>query len=334
MMAPLENAAIYIVPFLLIITFIVTIHELGHFLTARAFGVAVDRFSVGFGRALVSVKDRWGVEWRIAWLPLGGYVRFAGDENMASVPDQDDLAELRAHIAAREGVGAEKRYFPFKPLWQRALVVAAGPVANFVLAIGLFAILFGVFGEPVASMRVAQVLPGRPAAQAGIQSGDVIDAVDGRKLSTFEDLQGYVQDRPGVPLRLSVERQGRRFDVSVTPGASIEKNPMGGTVKVGLLGVSADATLRHYGPLEAIGRGAAKSWEVVDRTGYYVGRLIAGKADWPFAGILGTAHATGALTQEAVDASHSQHVNLAVVLFASYQHIAALLSVSVGLVNL
>jgi regulator of sigma E protease len=107
MLAFLTNAAIIIVPFLVIITFIVTIHELGHFLTARACGVAVDRFSIGFGRAIFSFKDRWGVEWRLAWLPLGGYVRFAGDENAASVPDQTDLDDLRTRIAAKEGDGAE-----------------------------------------------------------------------------------------------------------------------------------------------------------------------------------------------------------------------------------
>src|SRR5277367_2707019 len=102
MLAFLANAALYVVPFLFLITVIVTVHEFGHFLTARACGVAVDRFSVGFGRAIVSFKDRWGVEWRLAWLPLGGYVKFAGDENAASVPDQEDLSELRREIISRE----------------------------------------------------------------------------------------------------------------------------------------------------------------------------------------------------------------------------------------
>jgi regulator of sigma E protease len=146
MLAFLANAALYVVPFIVIITFIVTIHELGHFLVARAFGIAVDRFSVGFGRTIVAIKDRWGVEWRIAWLPLGGYVKFSGDENVASVPDEDDLESLRARIIQREGAGAEKRYFAFKPLWQRALVVVAGPAANFVLSIALIAILIGSLG--------------------------------------------------------------------------------------------------------------------------------------------------------------------------------------------
>src|SRR5579871_2242510 len=117
MLAFLETAAINVAPFLVVITLIVTIHELGHFLTARACGVAVDRFSIGFGRAIASFRDRWGTEWRLAWLPLGGYVRFAGDDNAASVPDEADLDDLRTRIIAREGVGAERRYFYFKPLW-------------------------------------------------------------------------------------------------------------------------------------------------------------------------------------------------------------------------
>ena len=334
MLAPLANAAIYVVPFLLVITFIITIHELGHFLTARAFGVAVDRFSIGFGRAIASFRDKWGVEWRIAWLPLGGYVKFAGDENVASVPDQDDLNELRKRIQLKEGVGAEKRYFPFKPLWQRALVVVAGPAANFLLAIVIFTGLFWAFGEPVASTRVESVQADRPAAQAGVLPGDVIVAIDGHKLGTFEDLQSYVLDRPATPMRLTLERAGRSLDLPLTSGVSIEKNPMGGTVSIGVLGVVSKGAFRRYGPIQALERGAAKTWMVVDKTGYYVGRLFAGKADWPFGGIIGTAHATAAVTHEAIDDSQSQHVNLALVLLVSYLNIAALLSVSIGLVNL
>ena len=188
MLAFLANAALYVVPFLAIITLIVTVHELGHFLVARACGVAVDRFSIGFGRAIASLRDPWGVEWRIAWLPLGGYVRFAGDDNPASVPDQDDLEALRASIVAREGAARVGRYFAFKPLWQRALVVLAGPVTNFVLAIFLFAVLFATVGHPVASTHVEGVKPGSAAAVAGLRKGDVVLAIDGRRLSDLDHL--------------------------------------------------------------------------------------------------------------------------------------------------
>src|SRR4051794_37603746 len=113
-----HTALIYILPFLAVLTLVITVHEFGHFIVARLCGVAVDRFSIGFGRAIFSWKAKDGMEWRIGWLPLGGYVRFAGDESVASIPDADDLADLRRQVVAQEGPGALKRYFHFKPLWQ------------------------------------------------------------------------------------------------------------------------------------------------------------------------------------------------------------------------
>ena len=125
-----QSALITIASFLFVLTFVVTVHELGHFAAAKSFGVAIDRFSIGFGRAIASWYDRSGVEWRIGWAPFGGYVRFKGDENAASVPDQNDLAAMREWIEYDEGKEAVKRYFHFKPLWQRAIIVAAGPIAE------------------------------------------------------------------------------------------------------------------------------------------------------------------------------------------------------------
>jgi regulator of sigma E protease len=163
----LGQALLYIVPFLLVLTFIVTIHELGHFLVARAFRVKIDRFSVGFGKTIFSRTDRHGTEWRMAWLPLGGYVKFSGDLDASSVPDQAGLAELRQRVIAESGPGAERDYFHFKPIWQRALIVAAGPAANFLLAMVLFTVLFSVVGERILAPRVAAVERGSPAAEAG-----------------------------------------------------------------------------------------------------------------------------------------------------------------------
>ena len=157
MIAFLQSLVLLVAPLLVVITLIITVHELGHFLTARAFGVAIERFSIGFGRALVSWHDRAGVEWRIAWAPLGGYVLFALDENVASVPDQEDLEVMRARIVALEGRGAEKKYLPFKPIWQRALIAVAGPMANFLLAIALFTLLFSTVGQSVSPFSIAQV---------------------------------------------------------------------------------------------------------------------------------------------------------------------------------
>src|SRR3954452_14839769 len=135
----LDNILLYVVPIVVLLGVVVTVHEGGHFLAARLLGTAVERFSIGFGRAIFKRTDRAGVEWRVGWLPLGGYVKFAGDENASSVPDQESLEELRREIVAREGEGALARYFHFMPLWRRAIIVAAGPVANFLLALAIFA---------------------------------------------------------------------------------------------------------------------------------------------------------------------------------------------------
>jgi regulator of sigma E protease len=334
MLAFLANAALYVVPFLFLITVIVTVHEFGHFLTARACGVAVDRFSIGFGRAILSFKDRWGVEWRVGWLPLGGYVRFAGDENDASVPDQEDLASLQQRIARREGVGAELRYFYFKPLWQRALIVAAGPAINFVFAIVLFAFVLATVGEPDASMHVVGVNPGSAAAAAGVRTGDVITAADGHHLDRFEDLQSYVQDRPGVLMDLSVIRAGHAIEIPITPGVAVRDSAAGGSVKIGLLGISSQGTVRRYGPLQAVGRGVGMTWTTVARTGYYVGRMFTGKAGWPFQGLFGVAHVTGSVTKDTIAASQTDHVNVAFALAVELANLAAFLSIGIGLVNL
>ncbi|MFI4935173.1 MAG: M50 family metallopeptidase [Caulobacterales bacterium] len=338
MLGFLANAAFYIVPFLVIITVIVTIHELGHFLTARAFGVAVDRFSVGFGRALISFKDKWGVEWRLAWMPLGGYVKFAGDENVASVPDQDDLDTLRARIIAREGPGSEKRYFYFKPLWQRTLVILAGPAANFVLAIALFSLLFATLGEVVTSGAIGTVEPGSAAQRAGLQVGDQILAADHHALRGFEDLREYVVYRDGVPIDFTVKRGGRIFDVTATPARQQTKNFFGGSQTAGLLGVAPTQQrpqIVHYDPITAIGMGAARTWDTVQTTGFYFGRMITGHvgAD-QLHGFIGIAHASGDITKQAIKDAPGDPGVQALGVVVNMINLGALLSITVGLVNL
>jgi regulator of sigma E protease len=333
MLAFLTNAAVCVVALLVIATPIVVIHELGHFLAARACGAKVKRFSVGFGRAILAFHDRSGVEWRIGWLPLGGYCMFAGDENVASVPDEDDLEAMRRRIREREGPGAERRYFAFRPLWQRALIVFAGPATNFLLSIFLFAVLFGAAGEQVVSMKVAQVQPATPAARAGLEPGDVVVGADGRRLADYQALLDYVQDRPGIPMRLEVERAGRQLVIPVTP-ATVEESGPAGMVKIGQIGILSAEVPRRYNPLEAVGRGAVMTWSLVERTGHYVGRMIEGKAGWPFSGPIGTAQIAGAATKAAVDVSQTDHSNLFLDLAAQYVFLAAFLSTSVGLVNL
>ena len=335
MMAFLQNAIFYILPFLFVITVIVTVHELGHFVTARAFGVAIDRFSIGFGRPLLSWKDRGGVEWRIGWLPLGGYVRFAGDNNAASVPDQGDLATMRAAIVQREGLGAEKKYLHFKPLWQRALIVTAGPAANFLLAVALFSLGFAVFGQPISTTRV-EVDPAGAAAKAGFQSGDVLLRADGRPLRSFEDVQFYVQFRAGAPIDFTVGRAGKPLHLVVRPAAVQVPSPFGGAETIGRLGLSAPlGKLQRHGPMEALGMGLAKTRDVTTTTIFYLGRIVSGQVGAnQLHSFIGIAHASGAITKQAVAMAHGARISWMVATAFFLMQLAALLSVSVGLLNL
>jgi regulator of sigma E protease len=250
------------------------------------------------------------------------------------VPDSDDLKSLKERIARREGVGAEKDYFYFKPLWQRALIVAAGPGINFIFSIIVFAIMFACVGENVLTMQVMTVVPSSAAAAAGVMPGDKIIGVDGHPIDRYEDLQTYVQARPGVPMQLSVTRAGRDMNIPITPRLTLEPSPAGGKVKVALLGVEGQPGRRYYNPLQAVGRGAFVTWDIVAKTTEYLGRLITGKADWQLQGFLGAAHMTGSLTKATIADSQSAHANVPLALVSELAGIAAVLSTSIGLVNL
>jgi regulator of sigma E protease len=327
---------VFYLPFLLVISIVVTVHELGHFLTARGFGVAVERFAIGFGRALVSWRDRAGTEWRIGWLPIGGYVKFSGDENAASVPTDQDLEAMRTSIVAREGPGAERRYLHFKPLWQRALIILAGPFANFLLAAVLFAGCFAVFGQPVTTARVYDVLPGGPAAMAGFRPGDTLLRVDGRPVDSFEDVQFYVQFRAGIPIDFLVGRDGRQIHIVARPKVASESSAFGGQQEVGRLGLTArGGQIRRVGVIEAMELGAVKTWDIAATTAFYLGRILTGQVSADqLHSIIGIAHASGTITKQAASMPGVADIDrLAAEAFFLLQ-LTGLISVSVGLLNL
>ena len=333
------NVILPIAAWLPVMTVIITIHELGHFLVARSFGVAVERFSIGFGKPIISRRDRYGTEWRLSWFPVGGYVRFAGDENDASVPDSNDLSELRASIVAREGPGAEMKYFAFKPLWQRACVVAAGPVANFVLAIVLFAGIFGVFGEYIAFPKVGSVIPGSAAAHAGILAGDSVLEVDGHRVSSFGKLQNYVSVRAGVPIHLLIQRGVSEIQMTVTPVEQEVVDQIAGKQKIGLLGLGSAAGVQSgrwvtYNPIQAVGAATDRTFDILQTTTYYLGRLIRGEVSGDqLRGPIGTAQAAGKVARaEAHDAPNLPTAILAVTV--GLINVAAVFSVAIGFMNL
>lgn len=335
----LGQALLYTVPFLLVLTFIVTIHELGHFLVARAFGVKIDRFSVGFGKTIVARTDNHGTEWRLAWLPLGGYVKFSGDLDASSVPDQAGLAELRQRVIAENGPGAERDYFHFKPIWQRALIVAAGPAANFVLAMVLFTILFSVVGEQISPPRVYQVAPGSPAAEAGFRPMDLIRTVNGRPVFEGAEVTNTVIMSAGDPLTFTVDRAGRIVTLVATPTRQMEDNELAGRIRVARIGLvlaplQSDVSFRRLNPVEAAGKGVETIGATVSTTATYVGRIFTGKESGDLLnGPLGIAKAAGGVTRQAV-AANPDPGYMALNLALTFLQFAAIVSIGIGIVNL
>ena len=339
MLAALGQVLIYIVPFLLVLTFIVTIHELGHFLVARAFGVKIDRFAIGFGRALYSRTDRHGVEWRLGWIPAGGYVKFAGDLDASSVPDQAGLADLKRRITAERGPAVVRDYYHFKPVWQRMLIVAAGPMANFILAITIFALLFMTLGAQLTPARVGQVQAGSPAAAAGFRPGDLITAVDGRAIEDGGEVTRAVMLSSGDPLRFTIERTGRTVELVAVPERRMENDPIAGRIQVGRIGVMLEARredIRHvrYNPAEAVAAGTRQTVDVIGSTLKYLGRLVTGRESGDqLSGPIGIAKASGSLTNMAVQANPDPTAT-AINLGLTLVNLAAILSIGIGFLNL
>ena len=236
------------IAFLGVIGPLIFIHELGHYLAARWFGVKSEVFSIGFGREIAGWTDRRGTRWKIGWLPLGGYVRFAGDMNAVSQPSAAWLA-----------LPAEQRNqtFPAKPVWQRAIIVAAGPLINLlaaVLILGGFALFSGDAQGPA---RVGEVQAGSAAAAAGLRTGDTVTALDGKPVDRFADMVAIVQPRPGQPIRIDYRRDGVPSSVTARAGVLEAKTADGKPVRVGLLGVAPPPATLLEAPVVGVRRTGA-----------------------------------------------------------------------------
>jgi regulator of sigma E protease len=306
-----------ILPFLFVLTIIVFVHELGHFLVARWCGIKVLVFSIGFGPEIVGFNDRHGTRWKISAIPLGGYVKFFGDENVASVPDADAVAAMNTD---------ERRVsFFHQPVAARAAVVAAGPIANFLLAIAIFATIFMLYGKQETAARVDAVVPDSAAAAAGFQTGDLVLSIDGKPIDTFKDMQEIVSLNPDVPLDFVVERGGAKVTLHATPKLTEDRDNFGNVYRIGRLGISQtnspqDVKVRKFGPLGAIEEAAKQTWFVVDQTFAYLGKLALGRAS---ADQLGGPLRIAQMSGQAASLGFSTLMNW-----------AGLISVSIGLLNL
>jgi regulator of sigma E protease len=307
----------YALPFLFLLGLVVFIHELGHFLVGRWCGVRVLTFSIGFGREIFGFNDRHGTRWKISALPLGGYVKFYGDMNVASAPDMDAVRQMTEQ--------ERKESFPLKPIWQRALIVAAGPIANFLMAIVLFAGLVMFAGRMVNDPYIGGIVPGSAAEAAGFKTGDKIIRINDRAVATFEDIQRLVNPSAGVEVAVRILRDGQESVIRVTPRMEERREKLGIT-RIGLIGLRAseDPAHRHrefYGPLQALGHGVGETYFIISRTLDYVGKLFTGReyAD-QLSGLPRVVQASGEVTKASG--------------FTGLLALTALMSVSIGLLNL
>ncbi len=309
-------AAIGALAFVSVITVVVFVHELGHFLAARWFGVRVESFSIGFGRAILGFKDRHGTHWKIGWLPLGGYVKFWGDEGVSSTPDHEKLD----HASAAERAGS----FHHKALWQKAIIAVGGPAANFMLAFVVFTILAWTYGDVPA--RIGEVMKGLPGESAGIKPGDIVEEIQGQKILGFRDLTQIVTLSEGVPLKFVILRGTERVTLSVTPVTFERENGLGAKLQLPAIGVrnapvESVESLVKYGILESVYRGYLNVRWYVLITGQFIGKLLTGTGDYKqVSGVIGIATVS---SQVAVFFGVVDLINL-----------AAVLSVSIGLLNL
>jgi regulator of sigma E protease len=258
-----------VLAFLLVLGPLVFIHELGHYLAGRWFGVKAETFSVGFGREIAGFTDRRGTRWQFGWMPLGGYVRFAGDMNPASQPDAEWLSLPREE---------REQTFQAKPVWQRAIIVAAGPAINFALAILILAGFAYAYGVSRTPTDIASVRPGSAAAAAGLAAGDRIVALNGRSVATFDDMQSFVRIRAGEAVRIAYDRQGDRRETTATLGTAFERDRFGNEYRLGLLGVERGEAVREpVGLIEAPAEGVRRTGEIVVMMVETLGQIITGR---------------------------------------------------------
>jgi regulator of sigma E protease len=307
----------YLVPFLFVLSLVVFFHELGHFLIARWCGVRILVFSIGFGPEIVGFNDRYGTRWKIAAIPLGGYVKFFGDENAASVPDTEQLAGMDE--------SEKSQSFVFQPVAKRAAIVVAGPMANFLLAIIIFAGVFMFYGKQSMTARVDSVQPDSPAAAAGFRPGDLVLSINGRAIDNFNDMKRIVSERAGEPLRVAVQRDGAVQTLTATPIASEQAGLLGKACRTGILGIqhsptSEDLQFHPVSPPQAFWMGSQETWGVVDQTLNYIGCVVVGrKSADQLGGPIRIAQMSGQVASQG---------------FIPLLQLAAVLSVSIGLLNL
>ena len=312
MQASPSHIAWMVLGFLVVLTVLVFVHEFGHYWIARRNGVKIEVFSIGFGPELFGWWDRAGTRWKFSALPLGGYVKMFGDSDATSGLPMSGLSRLTA--AEREVS------FPCKPLGQRAAIVAGGPLANFLFAIVVLAVLFMTYGQPFTPAEVGQVVPGSAAEAGGMQTGDTVVSIDGKGIDRFEDMQQLVRLNPDVPMTILVRRDQQMVTLHVTPRL-VEETDRLGRHQIGQLGIRGGGTkyVRHN-PVSAVAHAVEETWNLSATTLGAMWQMVIGKRSTDeLGGPLKIAQLSGEMIQLG---------------FGPLLWFMAVLSVNLGLINL
>lgn len=304
---------LYLIAFILIIGPLVFVHELGHYAAGRYFGIKAEAFSIGFGQEVAGFTDKRGTRWKFGWLPLGGYVKFAGDMNPAGQPSPEWLALPAAERA---------QTFQSKPLWQRAIVVAAGPITNFIVAIAILGAFALAYGEGKRPPVAAGIEANSPAAAAGLKAGDRFVAIGGREVDSFSDMLMFTSMREGMSVRIDYVRSGQAGSTQAVIGKLVEKDRFGNVTSRGYLGIApTDEIIRT--PIawwQAPASGFRQTVSLVGTMIDFLGQLIMGRVPVSeLGGPLRIAKASG------------EHLSLG---FEAFVFLAALISINLGFINL
>lgn len=299
--------------YIVMVAVLVVVHEGGHYWAGRWFGVKIDAFAFGFGRELFGFDDARGTRWKFNLVPLGGYVKFTGDMNAASQPDP----ALAAMPAAERA-----DLFVSKPLWQRAIIVAAGPLINFAFAILILAGVYMALGHPSTPPVVSKVVAGGPAATAGIKAGDRIIAIDGNSVARFEDIANAALVSTGEPMAVRFVRDGIEQSVTVKPAMVESRDRFGGVARHGRLGIarSGEQVVEQVGPIKALAYGAADTWGITVSIAKTLRQIVLGERSLDeLGGPIKTGQVTG------------QQASLGVLSFIVFM---AFFSINLGFINL
>ncbi|WP_299619552.1 RIP metalloprotease RseP [Pelagibius sp.] len=300
------------IPFLVILTALVFVHELGHYLVARWNGVRVEVFSIGFGPEIFGWTDKAGTRWKFSLIPLGGYVKMFGDANAASMPSEENSSLSEAERAVA---------FPYKRLSQRTWIVAAGPLANFLFAIVILAGLFSIVGQPFTPAVVGQVVPGSAAEAAGFEPGDKITAVNGQGVARFEELQRIVGLRPEEPLEITMLRDGQEMQLIATPERVETENSLGEKHEIGRIGIQRSGSeFTRHDPLTAVWQATRETISIINQTFTALGQIIRGDR--------GADELGGPIRIAQLSGQVAEHGIPQAIFFA------AVLSINLGLINL